>query len=364
MSELCLSAYKEVFIAASRNIETVGESVPLPHFQVEILMDLLNETRHILSFGKTVVHLDGNFVIVGDIHGSLHDLLTVFTKNGFPPETNYIFLGDYVDRGQFSLEVIVLLFAIQCIYPAHITLLRGNHEFPTTNEKYGFLEEIVDVYGCKDLWFKFNEVFTYMPIAAVLNHEYFCVHGGISPLMAQVSDLESYMLPIIDADSLINDLVWSDPNETAASFLDNPRGHGKEFGMVAATNFLFENGLKKIIRGHQCVSHGIEFHLDDQVVTVFTASDYAKESNYAGYLVIHEGNFDAYMINHKVTMTRKEAHYYDVIAPKSTLLSKPHSFSSLPNLLHIQKGTFFVSRTLARNITAFFCFFALFSSSD
>ena len=313
--------------------------------------DLLLEAKHTLSYCRMVVHLQGNFVIVGDLHGNLHDLLSVFALNGFPPSANYLFLGDYVDRGQYSIEVITLLLALQRLYPKNITLLRGNHEFASTNEKYGFLDNIMEDYHSKELWEEFNSIFAYMPIAAVLNKVYFCVHGGLSPLLQDLSYLEAIPLPLKVSSQLISDLVWSDPVETTSTFLENPRGHGKEFGSYVTTTFLQEHGFKLIIRGHQCVKYGYEYQLNEKVLTIFTASNYAKETNYAGYGTLVNDKIEGHVLPLKNPVEKQNAQFYDVVVSKNIPISStPHAFISLPNMLHQSKGFGYYKRNSHRII--------------
>ena len=350
MAELILSSFKQVFIAASKDICSVGDVVPIPRFQIETLYDLLIESRQTLSYCTTVMHLDGDYVIVGDLHGNLHDLLSVLALNGLPPKTKYLFLGDYVDRGQYSIEVITLLLALQRLYPTHVTLLRGNHEFAATNEKYGFYDNIMDEYQSKELWQEFNNIFAFLPIAAIINKVYFCVHGGLSPLLQDLNYLEAIPLPLKVCSPLISDLVWSDPIDSTSTFLENPRGHGKEFGPYVTTNFLTENDFKLIIRAHQCVKYGFEYQLGERVLTIFTASNYAKETNYAGYGTLIADTLEGHILNLHNYISKLDAQFFDVVVPKNIPISQPHTFSSLPNIFHVPKAPCFNSKNMSKRI--------------
>uniref|UniRef100_A0A0K0DRP8 Serine/threonine-protein phosphatase n=1 Tax=Angiostrongylus cantonensis TaxID=6313 RepID=A0A0K0DRP8_ANGCA len=119
--------------------------------------------------------------LCGDIHGQLSDLFRIFNMIGWPPTANYLFLGDYIDRGRWSLETILLLFALKVKFPENFLLLRGNHETTIVNRIYGFYEDIVRRFGTPRLFNAFQEVFAMMPLSAVISDRILCMHGGLSP---------------------------------------------------------------------------------------------------------------------------------------------------------------------------------------
>ena len=125
--------------------------------------------------------------ICGDTHGQYADLLRLFEVGGFPPESNYLFLGDYVDRAKQSIEVITLVLCFKIKYPETFFLLRGNHECASLNRIYGFYDECKRRYSVK-LWRIYADCFNCMPIAALVEDKIFCMHGGLSP------DLGAYHL--------------------------------------------------------------------------------------------------------------------------------------------------------------------------
>ena len=151
--------------------------------------------------------------IKGDIHGQYYDLLRLFEYGGFPPEANYLFLGDYVDRGKHSLEVICLLLSYKIKYPENFFLLRGNHESASINRIYGFYDEctiynfnkrIIIIgrrrYSIK-LWKTFTECFNCLPVAALIDEKILCMHGGLSPELSNLDQIKRIMRPTDVPDS-------------------------------------------------------------------------------------------------------------------------------------------------------------------
>lgn len=134
------------------------------------------------------------YQICGDIHGQYYDLLRLFEYGGFPPEANYLFLGDYVDRGKQSLETICLLLAYKIKYPENFFVLRGNHECASINRIYGFYDECKRRYNIK-LWKTFTDCFNCLPIAAIIDEKIFTMHGGLSPDLNSMEQIRRVMRP-------------------------------------------------------------------------------------------------------------------------------------------------------------------------
>nr|CAD7397965.1 unnamed protein product [Timema poppensis] len=171
-------------------------------------------TREIFLEQPMLLELEAPVNIVGDIHGQYEDLLRHFDKLGYPPDANYLFLGDYVDRGKNSLETICLLLAYKIKYPNNFFLLRGNHECASINRVYGFYDECKRRYSVK-LWKTFTDLFNCLPVAALIEGTIFCMHGGLSPQLGELNDIRSIPRPIDVPDSgLVCDLLWGDPAET------------------------------------------------------------------------------------------------------------------------------------------------------
>ena len=280
-----LSCYKELMTTPFESVFEIGESKPIPKFSVNFLESLILEAKNVLMQEPPMQHLKGDIVIVGDIHGNFHDLMRILIKNGLPPKTRYLFLGDYVDRGQFSIDVITFLYILKVQFPKHITLLRGNHEFDSINRIYGFHSEILKRFNTPYLWTLFNDSFNYMPICAFISDSIFCVHGGISNKVNRKA-LEKLKYPIHEND-LIDDLVWSDPTEHGICCISNKRGKGVKFGQKTLNEFFNEMNVKFLIRGHECVS-GCKSHIDNKVLTIFSTSNYGDNNNKAGFARIDQ----------------------------------------------------------------------------
>ena len=163
----------------SRSLGTTRISVPLIRY-------VLSKIKDVLINDNSLVEITGDITIVGDLHGQLSDLIRAISVGGLSPSSKYVFLGDYVDRGKESLEVMTFLYALKIKYSSTIVLLRGNHECAIQSEVGGFLQECI-LKATKDVWSEFCSTFEYLPFAAIVNKSIFCVHGGISPLLDFIS---------------------------------------------------------------------------------------------------------------------------------------------------------------------------------
>lgn len=285
--EEILSRFRTLLNLDCDKINEVGTRVLIPIFESNLLIRLVDDAISTLKKQSVLVEINPPAIVVGDLHGSLHDLLRILKSVGEPPKVHYLFLGDYIDRGPLSLEVITLLVALFCNYPNHITLLRGNHELKSTMCKYGFKDEVESVYKNLIVYEEFHKLFAYFPIAAVVNKNIFCVHGGISPVLYNLNQISNIQKPILDEKlDLINHLLWADPSKSFSDFSISDRGKGITFGEGAASNFFSYSGMKIIIRGHQCVN-GFDYALNGRCITVFSSSDYdSKSPNSSGYIFI------------------------------------------------------------------------------
>nr|KJB22563.1 hypothetical protein B456_004G054500 [Gossypium raimondii]KJB22564.1 hypothetical protein B456_004G054500 [Gossypium raimondii] len=248
----------------------------------------------------TVLQLKAPVKVFGDLHGQFGDLMRLFDEYGFPSTAgdityiDYLFLGDYVDRGQHSLETITLLLALKIEYPENVHLIRGNHEAADINALFGFRIECIERMGENDgiwAWTRFNQLFNYLPLAALIEKKIICMHGGIGRSIHSVEQIEKLERPItMDAGSIIlMDLLWSDPteNDSIEGLRPNARGPGLvTFGPDRVTDFCKKNKLQLIIRAHECVMDGFERFAQGQLITLFSATNYCGTANNAGAILV------------------------------------------------------------------------------
>ncbi|KAJ4002332.1 Metallo-dependent phosphatase-like protein [Lentinula boryana] len=245
--------------------------------------------RDVFLSQPTLVELSPPVKIVGDVHGQYSDLIRLFEMCGFPPAANYLFLGDYVDRGKQSLETILLLLCYKIKYPENFFLLRGNHECANVTRVYGFYDECKRRCNIKT-WKTFIDVFNCLPIAAIVASKIFCVHGGLSPSLHSMEDIKRIQRPTDVPDyGLLNDLLWSDPSDTALDWEENERGVSYCFGKGIINEFLVRYDMDLICRAHMVVEDGYEFWNDRTLVTVFSAPNYCGEfDNYGACMSVSE----------------------------------------------------------------------------
>jgi serine/threonine-protein phosphatase PP1 catalytic subunit len=243
------------------------------------------KSREVFMSQSTLLELEAPIKICGDTHGQYHDLLRLFEYGGFPPEANYLFLGDYVDRGKQSLETICLLLAFKIKYPENFFLLRGNHECASINRIYGFYDECKRRYNIR-LWKTFTDTFNCMPLAAIIDEKIFCMHGGLSPELQNMEQIRKIMRPTDVPDSgLICDLLWSDPEEGISGWGENDRGVSFTFGADVVEKFLRKHDLDLMCRAHQVVEDGYQFFAKRQLITIFSAPNYCGEFDNSGAMM-------------------------------------------------------------------------------
>lgn len=193
------------------------------------------------------------FVFAGDVHGQYSDLLRLFEYGGYPPKANYLFLGDYVDRGKQSLETICLLLAYKIKYPENFFLLRGNHECASINRIYGFYDECKRRFNVR-LWKAFTDCFNCLPVAALIDEKILCMHGGLSPDLSHLDQVRNLPRPTAVPDTgLLCDLLWSDPGRDVKGWGMNDRGVSYTFGPDKVSEFLKRHDLDLVCRAHQVV---------------------------------------------------------------------------------------------------------------
>jgi serine/threonine-protein phosphatase PP1 catalytic subunit len=223
--------------------------------------------------------------IVGDIHGQFHDLLRLFDYGGYPPDSNYLFLGDYVDRGKHGLECVTLLFAYLVKHPEKIHLMRGNHETASINRIYGFFDECKRRFSIK-LWKVFNDCFDHIPIGAIVGEKIFCVHGGLSPEFTELDQMNQIQRPANVPDTgMLCDFLWSDPDRDIVGWGENDRGVSYTYGPDVVEQFLQKHDFDLMVRAHQVVEDGYEFFANRQLITLFSAPNYCGEFDNAGAMM-------------------------------------------------------------------------------
>merc|ERR1712086_1226457 len=191
-----------------------------------------------LKVEDNVVPVSAPLTVVGDIHGQYYDLIEIFAIGGSCPDTNYLFLGDYVDRGYHSVECVTLLVLLKARFPGRIHILRGNHESRQITQVYGFYDEVLRKYGNANVWLEFTKLFDYLPLAGIIEGRVFTPHGGLSPSVQTIAEI---------------------------------------------------NEIDTIIRAHQLVMEGFQWHHNDTVLTIFSAPNYCYRcGNQAGVLEYNE----------------------------------------------------------------------------
>ncbi|XP_067128615.1 serine/threonine-protein phosphatase PP1-gamma catalytic subunit B-like [Centruroides vittatus] len=259
-----------------------GKFVQLPE---EEIIQLCRITREIFLSQPILLELGTPINICGDIHGQYEDLLRLFSVGGFPSESNYLFLGDYVDRGKQSTETICLLFAFKVKYPERFFLLRGNHETINISRVYGFYDECKTRYSVK-LWKEFVKSFDTLPLVAIIRQKIFCCHGGLSPELYSLQQIRELSRPISYTGSgIVRDLLWADPDGMIDGWSHNERGISVTFGEDVVEEFTEAHGLDLICRAHQVVEDGYEFFARRKLVTLFSAPRYCGEFDNAGAMM-------------------------------------------------------------------------------
>ncbi|KAK4210740.1 hypothetical protein QBC37DRAFT_442566 [Rhypophila decipiens] len=250
---------------------------------------LCEKAREVLQEESNVQPVKCPVTVCGDIHGQFHDLMELFKIGGPNPDTNYLFMGDYVDRGYYSVETVTLLVALKIRYPQRITILRGNHESRQITQVYGFYDECLRKYGNANVWKYFTDLFDYLPLTALIDNQIFCLHGGLSPSIDTLDNIRALdRIQEVPHEGPMCDLLWSDPDDRCGWGI-SPRGAGYTFGQDISEAFNHNNGLTLIARAHQLVMEGYNWSQDRNVVTIFSAPNYCYRcGNQAAIMEIDE----------------------------------------------------------------------------
>ncbi|TYH14886.1 hypothetical protein ES288_A05G000500v1 [Gossypium darwinii] len=274
-------------------ISQLMQCKPLSEQEVRALCD---KAKEILMDESNVQPVKIPVTICGDIHGQFHDLAELFELEGSTihsyqpqpmifqlyrffffinlldvcPDTNYLFMGDYVDRGYYSVETVTLLVALKVRYPQRITILRGNHESRQITQVYGFYDECLRKYGNANVW---KSLLIYSVVLKV-ESEIFCLHGGLSPSIETLDNIRNFdRVQEVPHEGPMCDLLWSDPDDRCGWGI-SPRGAGYTFGQDISEQFNHTNNLKLIARAHQLVMEGYNWGHEQKVGTIFSAPNY------------------------------------------------------------------------------------------
>jgi len=255
---------------------------------------ILLDVKAYLSTQPSMVDVsipEGNkFTVCGDIHGQFYDLMNIFDLNGVPSKSNpYLFNGDFVDRGSFSIECIFTLFGFKLLYPDHFFMSRGNHETVTMNQMYGFEGEVKSKYSAQ-MGHLFTEVYNWLPLCHCLNSKILVMHGGIfsrdNVTLDELRTIDRNRQP--PEEGLMCELLWSDPMPASGRAMSK-RGVGLQFGPDVTRDFCDHNGLDYIIRSHEVKEEGYEVAHDGKCITVFSAPNYCDSMGNKGAFINLKG---------------------------------------------------------------------------
>ncbi|KAH9277871.1 Serine/threonine-protein phosphatase 2A catalytic subunit alpha isoform [Echinococcus granulosus] len=227
---------------------------------------LCDKAKEILTKESNVQNVSSPVTVCGDVHGQFHDMMELFRIGGKAPDTNYLFMGDYVDRGYCSVETVR--------FRDRITVLRGNHESRQITQVYGFYDECLRKYGNSNVWKYFTDLFDYLPLTALVDNSIFCLHGGLSPSIDTLDHIRALdRIQEVPHEGPMCDLLWSDPDDRGGWGI-SPRGAGYTFGQDISEQFNHSNSLSLISRAHQLVMEGFNWCHERNVVTIFSAPNY------------------------------------------------------------------------------------------
>ncbi|XP_064083715.1 serine/threonine-protein phosphatase 5-like isoform X2 [Macrobrachium nipponense] len=259
-------------------------------YAYKILLDVKDHLMKQPTLVDVKIPDNSKFTVCGDIHGQYYDLMNIFQLNGLPSSTNpYLFNGDFVDRGSFSVECIFVLFGYKLLYPEHFFMSRGNHESVTMNQMYGFEGEVKAKYTAQ-MAELFTEVYNWLPLCHCLNNKVLVMHGGLfsgdEVTLEDIRKTDRNRQP--PEEGIMCELLWSDPMPSMGR-APSKRGVGIQFGPDITKKFLERNNLEYVIRSHEVKAEGFEVAHDGKCITVFSAPNYCDTMGNLGSFITMTG---------------------------------------------------------------------------
>eukprot|EP00760_Papus_ankaliazontas_P035303 PhM_4_TR7738/c0_g1_i1/m.37853/K06269/PPP1C; serine/threonine-protein phosphatase PP1 catalytic subunit len=307
-----ITLFSDILHRQLLSVKSGGRTGRPIHLREQDIRAIVLKSREVFLSQPALLEVRSPIKVCGDVHGQYYDLLRLFdaTKTSPPSalsssssksesllcddhddgayankgnqnlnnNNNYLFLGDYVDRGKNSIETICLILVYKVLFPESFFVLRGNHESASINRIYGFYDDCKRRYSIK-LWKLFTDTFNCMPLAALIESKIFCMHGGLSPELLDLQNVRDILRPVeVPEHGLLCDLLWSDPDEEQVGWGENDRGVSHTFGDDVISGFLRQHNLDLIVRAHQVVEEGYQFFNEKrELVTVFSAPNYCGE---------------------------------------------------------------------------------------
>ena len=268
----------------------------------EDLIKLITDANKLFKSEGNLVYVEDPLTVVGDIHGQFYDAIKIVEIGGDPANSKYLFLGDFVDRGSFSIEVLVLLYSLKINFPKTINMLRGNHECRQMTTFFNFRTECLYKYD-QEIYDLFMDSFDLMPLACIINGKFIALHGGLSPELKTIEDIKKidrFKEP--PKQGIFCDLLWADPVDNERGVCENlyrsndVRGCSYFYGNEAVTKFLDQNNLLSVIRAHEAQLDGFKMHTWSGksdfpvVITIFSAPNYCDVYNNKGALIQFNNN--------------------------------------------------------------------------
>lgn len=267
-------------------------NIVLPTVPATMVRTICEDVGELFRDGPSLVEIPAPCIVIGDLHGHILDLLRVIKKFGMPDKIPFVFLGDLVDRGEFSIETVLIVFLLKLVHPENVHVVRGNHEFDFLSRQCGFMAQLKNFYDEQDLFECFMVTFSFMPLGCLIDEGILCIHGGLGPGVFSLSQFRKMERPVDNFDDdFIGSVLWGDPHDATNTFTPSSRGTGYFFGAEATKEFLTANRLTTLVRAHECVMGGVRRMFDGACVTVFTASNYCGlMGNSAGILEVKGRN--------------------------------------------------------------------------